>query len=99
MCKIAGGILLAFGGLLLLPYLLYWLLWFFTGSGLPPKSRERDRHAKRLAARRDLGFEDGWHDSHRRWALQGDRVPMGAMTTTADPFLKRTNPASLTRLA
>jgi hypothetical protein len=41
MYKIAGGILLAFGGLLLLPYLLYWLLCFFTGSGLPTKSRER----------------------------------------------------------
>jgi hypothetical protein len=41
MYRIAGGILLAFGGLLLLPYLLYWFLWFFTGRGLPPKSRKR----------------------------------------------------------
>jgi hypothetical protein len=37
-------------------------------------------HANGLAARRDLGFEDGWHDSHQRGALQSDRVPMGAMT-------------------
>jgi hypothetical protein len=41
MYKVAGLILLAFGGLLLLPYPLYWVLWFFTGRGLPPKSWER----------------------------------------------------------
>jgi hypothetical protein len=41
MYKIVGGILLAVGGLLFLPYLLYWFLWFFTGRGLPPKPRER----------------------------------------------------------
>jgi hypothetical protein len=38
MYKIAGLVLLALGGLSSLPYLLYWLLWFFTGRGLPPKS-------------------------------------------------------------
>jgi hypothetical protein len=41
MFKVAGLILLALVGLSSLPYLLYWLLWFFTGMGLPPKSRER----------------------------------------------------------
>jgi hypothetical protein len=41
MYKVAGLILLALVGLSSLPYLLYWLLWFFTGRGLPPKSRQR----------------------------------------------------------
>ena len=68
-----------------LPYLLYWLLWLVTGRGLPPKSKEQG-----------LGFEGGWHRSHRRRAIQGHRVLMDAMTTTADPFLEPTNPASLT---
>jgi hypothetical protein len=40
MFKVAGLILLALVGLSSLPYLLYWVLWFVTGMGLPPKSRD-----------------------------------------------------------
>jgi hypothetical protein len=57
MYKIVGGILLAFGGVLFLPYLLYWLLWFFTGRGLPPKSRERE------------GMRNSWRPEEI-WALK-----------------------------
>jgi hypothetical protein len=41
MYKVAALILFALFGLSSLPYLLYWLLWFFTGRGLPPKSWEQ----------------------------------------------------------
>jgi hypothetical protein len=82
MYKVAGLILLALVGLSSLPYLLYWLLWSFTGRGIASQVGATRRYAKRLATWRDLGFEDGWHDSHRRGARQGDRVPLGAMTTS-----------------
>jgi hypothetical protein len=38
---IASLFLVALAGLLLLPHLLYWLLWISTGRGLPPKSTEQ----------------------------------------------------------
>jgi hypothetical protein len=44
--KIVGLIVLALGGLVLLPYLLYWLLWLFTGRGLPPKESERPERGR-----------------------------------------------------
>jgi hypothetical protein len=43
MYKVAGLILLALVGLSSLPYLLYWLLWFFTGRGLPLSGNEGAR--------------------------------------------------------
>jgi hypothetical protein len=60
----------------------------FHWKGIASQGEATREHANLLAARRDLGFEDGWHDSHRRGALQSDRVPMGAMTTGSNPFLK-----------
>jgi hypothetical protein len=41
MYKIAGLFLVALAGLLLLPHLLYWLLWISPGRELPTKSTEQ----------------------------------------------------------
>ena len=46
MYKIASLIPLALAGLLLLPYLLYWVLWLITGTGRTPKSTEQPRHGR-----------------------------------------------------
>jgi hypothetical protein len=40
MLEIAGEIMAAIALSVSLPYLLYWLLWFSTGRGLPPKTAE-----------------------------------------------------------
>jgi hypothetical protein len=47
MLQIAGGVLLAVAVVVLLPYLLYWLVWFFTGRGLPRKTEEQLENARK----------------------------------------------------
>jgi hypothetical protein len=58
MYKIAGLFLVPLAGLLLLPHLLYWVLWLSTGRGLPPKSTEQ------------LGHEAQSWRPHEIWALK-----------------------------
>jgi hypothetical protein len=48
MYKIAGLLLLSLVTLLLLPHLLYWLLWLFPGRGLPPKTAGQLEDAGRI---------------------------------------------------
>jgi hypothetical protein len=69
MYKVAGLILLAPRRSIVaaIPALLASLV--FHWNGIASQVEGTRGHAKRLAARRDLGFEDGRHDSHRRRAL------------------------------
>jgi hypothetical protein len=59
-------VLLAFVGLLSLPYLLDWLLWLVTGRGMAAKTAEQLDHAGKIRR------------AERIWALQA--VCMTAVT-------------------
>jgi hypothetical protein len=58
MMEVVGGILLGIAMLVALPYLLYWLLWLFTGRGLPAKTARQLDHARKIRR------------AERSWALK-----------------------------
>jgi hypothetical protein len=65
MYKIAGLLLLSLVMLLLLPYLLYWLLWLYPERGLPPKTAGHLEHAGKIRrAERIWAFAGGLRDGN-----------------------------------
>jgi hypothetical protein len=48
LLPIAGEIIVIIALFVSLPYLLYWILWLFTGRGLPPKTLKEVEHARKL---------------------------------------------------